>query len=140
MKVLEQADLKDVSVSEDLDKNAITLGGTVHSNEAKARAAEVAKKAANTRIIANEINVQTVGSESQSSPVASNLDDGIEKNYKAVLISGGLENQQVSFKAKNGVLMLTGSVHSGNERQHAEKFAATIPHVQQVLNQIEVRR
>jgi len=68
------------------------------------------------------------------------LDDGIEKNYKAVLISGGLENQHVSFKAKNGVLMLTGSVHSGNERQHAEKFAATIPHVQQVLNQIEIRR
>ena len=140
MKALEQADLKDVSVSEDLDKNAITLGGTAHSNEAKARAAEVAKKAANTRIIANEISVQPVGSESEAKDVASNLDDGIEKNYKAVLISGGLENQQVRFKAKNGVLMLTGSVHSGNERQHAEKFAATIPDVQQVLNQIEVRR
>jgi osmotically-inducible protein OsmY len=139
-KALEQADLKDVTVSEDQDKNAITLGGTVHSNEAKARAAEVAKAAANTRVIANEISVQPVGSESQAKDVASNLDDGIEKNYKAALISGGLEKQHVSFKAKNGVLTLTGSVRSANERQHAQKLAAGIPNVQQVLNQIEVRR
>jgi hypothetical protein len=33
-KGLEQAELKDVTVSEDQDKNTITLGGTVHSDEA----------------------------------------------------------------------------------------------------------
>jgi osmotically-inducible protein OsmY len=139
-KALEQADLKDVTVSEDQDKNTITLGGNVHSSDAKAKAADVAKTAANTRIIANEISVQPVGSESQAKDVASNLDDGIEKNYKAALISSGLDKQHVSFKAKNGVLTLTGSVYNANERQHAEKLAAGIPNVQQVLNQIEVRR
>jgi hyperosmotically inducible periplasmic protein len=139
-KALEQAELKDVTVSEDQDKNTITLGGTVHSVDAKAKAADVAKGAANPRIIANEISVQPVGSESEAKDVASNLDDAIEKNYKAVLISSGLEKQQVSFKAKNGVLTLTGSVHNANERQHAEKLAARVPNVQQVLNQIEVRR
>jgi len=139
-KALEQADLKDVTVSEDQDKNTITLGGTVHSNEAKARAAEVAKTAANTRIIANEISVQPVGSESQAKDIASNLDEGIEKNYKAALILSGLDKQQVRFNAKNGVLTLTGSVHNSNDRQHAEKLAAGIPNVHQVLNQIEVRR
>ena len=35
-KSLEQADLKDVTVSEDQDKNTITLGGKVHSSDAKA--------------------------------------------------------------------------------------------------------
>jgi osmotically-inducible protein OsmY len=139
-KALEQAELKDVTVSEDQDKNTITLGGTVHSDDAKAKAADVAKGAANPRIIANEISVQPVGSESEAKDVASNLDDAIEKNYKAVLISSGLEKQHVSFKAKNGVLTLTGSVHNANERQHAEKLAAGIPNVHQVLNQIEVRR
>jgi len=63
-KALEQAELKDVTVSEDQDKNTITLGGTVHSDEAKAKAADVAKAAANTRIIANEISVQPVGFQS----------------------------------------------------------------------------
>jgi osmotically-inducible protein OsmY len=139
-KALEQADLKDVTVSEDKDKNTITLGGKLHSDEAKAKAAEVAKSAAGTRIIANEISVQPVGSESEAKDVTSNLDAAIEKNYKAALISGGLEKQHVDFKAKNGVLTLTGSVHDANQRQHAEKLAAGIPNVQQVLNQIEVRR
>ena len=77
-KALEQADLKDVTVSEDKDKNTITLGGKLHSDDAKAKAAEVAKSAAGTRIIANEISVQPVGSESEAKDVASNLDDAIE--------------------------------------------------------------
>ena len=42
-KALEQAELKDVTVSEDKDKNTITLGGTLHSDDAKAKAAGVAK-------------------------------------------------------------------------------------------------
>ena len=135
-KALEQAELKDVTVSEDRDKNTITLGGTVHSDEAKAKAGDVAKASANTRIIANEISVQPVGAESAAKDVASNLDEGIEKDYKAALIASGLDKQHVRFKAKNGVLTLTGSVKNGNERQETAKLAAGIPHTQQVLNQI----
>jgi osmotically-inducible protein OsmY len=112
----------------------------VHSEEAKAKAADAARAAANTRIIANEISVQPVGSESQAKDVASNLDEAIEKNYKAALISSGLDKQHIRFKAKNGVLTLTGSVKNANERQQADRLAAGIPNVQQVLNQIEVRR
>ena len=138
-KALEQADLKDVTVSEDRDKNTITLGGTVHSDQAKAKAGEVAKATANTRIIANEISVQPVGSE-QAKDVNSNLDDAIEKDYKAALIASGLDKQHVRFKAKNGILTLTGSVKNANERKEAANFAAGVPHIQQVLNQIEVRR
>lgn len=139
-KALEQAELRDVTVSEDQDKNTITLGGTLHSDDAKAKAAEVAKVAANVRIIANEISVQPVGSESQAKAVASNLDEGIEKNYRAALISSGLDKQHITFNAKNGLLTLTGTVHSSTDRQHAEKLASVIPNVQQVLNQIGVRR
>jgi hypothetical protein len=86
------------------------------------KALEQADTAANTRIIANEISIQPVGSESEAKDVASNLDDAIEKNYKAALISSGLEKQHVRFKAKNGVLTLTGGVPNANQRQHAEKL------------------
>ena len=34
-KALEQAELKDVTVSEDRDRNTITLGGTLHSGRRK---------------------------------------------------------------------------------------------------------
>jgi osmotically-inducible protein OsmY len=139
-KALEQAELKDVSVSEDKDKNTITLGGTLHSDEAKAKAADVAKGAAGTRIIANEISVQPVGMESQAKDMASDLDEAIEKNYQAALISNRLDKQHIDAKAKNGALTLTGSVHNPTQRQLAQKVASGIPNVQQVVNQIEVKR
>src|SRR2546421_8249212 len=42
-KALEQADLKDVTVDEDRDKNTITLHGTLHSENAKQQAGEIAQ-------------------------------------------------------------------------------------------------
>lgn len=137
---LEQAELTDVSVAEDRDKNTVTLGGTVHSDDAKAKAADVAKGSAGNRIVVNEISVQPVGAESDAKDIASNVDDGIEKNYKAALISNGLDKQHIDFNAKNGVLILKGSVKTVNQRQEAQTVAASVPNVQQVLNQIDVKR
>jgi hyperosmotically inducible protein len=137
-KALEQADLKDVTVSDDADKNTLTLGGTLHSNDAKARAGDVAKSAAGNRTIANEISVQPVGEESQAKDIASNLDDGIEKNYKAALISRNLDKQSIHYDSKNGVLTLKGSVKSAQQKSQAEALAGKVPNVQQVVNQIEV--
>ena len=137
-KALTQADLKDVTVSDDTDKNTITLGGTVHSEEAKARAGEVAKSVASNRIIANEVSVRPVGSESQARAIASNLDDGIEDNYKAALISKGLDKQSIHYKAKNGVLVLSGSVKTPGQREQAQQLASRVPNVRQVVNQVEI--
>ena len=88
---LEQADLKDVTVSEDDAKNTITLGGTLHMEDAKNRAASVAQANAGPRIIANEISIEPVGNERDARKIESNVDDGIKSNYKAVIISKGLD-------------------------------------------------
>jgi osmotically-inducible protein OsmY len=137
---LEQADLKDVTVSEDTDKNTITLGGTLHSEDAKQSAADVAKANAGTRIVVNEVSVQPVGQESEAKTIASNLDDGIENNYKAALVLKGLDKEHIRFDAKNGVLKLKGSVKTTSQRKEAEQLAQAVPHVQQVLNELDVKR
>ena len=137
---LEQADLKDVRVSEDTDKNTITLGGTLHSEDAKQKAANVAKANAGSRIVVNEVSVQPVGQESEAKSVASNLDDCIESNYKAVLVAKGLDKQSIRFDAKNGVLTLKGHVKTTSQRKEAEQLAQAVPNVQQVLNEIDVKR
>jgi hyperosmotically inducible periplasmic protein len=137
---LEQADLKDVTVSEDTNRNTITLGGKVHSDEAKQKAADVAHANAGARIIANEVSVEPVGAESDAKTIASNVDDGIEKNYKAALVAKGLNKQSIRYDAKNGVLTLKGSVKSAQQKQEAQQLAQNVPNVQQVLNEIEVRR
>jgi len=137
---LEQADLHDVSVSEDTSKNTITLSGTLHSDEAKTRAGDIAQSNAGNRVVANEISVEPVGSENQARKTESNLDDGIESNYKASLISKGLDKQHIKFNVKNGVLTLTGSVKNSTTRKEAELLAQNTPNVNQVVNQIEIRR
>jgi osmotically-inducible protein OsmY len=137
---LEQADLHDISVSEDSGKNTITLTGTLHSDDAKTRAGEIAQANAGNRVVANEISVEPIGNESQARKMESNLDDGIESNYKASLISKGLDKQSIKFNAKNGVLTLTGKVKNANARKEAELLAQNTPNVTQVVNQIEIRR
>jgi len=139
VKALEQADLKDVSVSEDKDNNKITLSGTLHSQEAKDKAMDIAKSVAPTRVIANEVSVQPVGFESQAKDIASNLDSAIEKEYKAGLIARGLDKQDISFDVKNGVLTLSGKVRNAEQKRAAENLAQSISHVQQVVNQIELK-
>jgi hyperosmotically inducible protein len=139
-RALEQADLKSVSVAEDKDKNTITLSGKLHSEDNKQQAAQVAQAAAGTRIVANEISVQPVGLESQAKEINNNLDDAIEKNFKAAIIAQGLDNQSIDYRAKNGLLTLTGRVKTTQQRTQAEQIAQAVPNVAQVLNQIEVKR
>ena len=138
-KALEQAELTNVSVNEDRDKNTVTLGGSVHSDEAKMQAAEIAKAAAGSRTVVNEVSVQPVGDESAAKSVASNEDSAIEKNYQAALISSGLDKQDIDYKAKNGVLTLKGHVKTPHAREEAQQVASSVPKVQQVLNQIDVK-
>jgi len=139
-KALQKADLSDVTVTEDEAKNTITLGGKVHSEEAKQRAGDVAQSVAGNRIVANEISTEPVGSESAARKIEGNVDDAIEKNYKAGLISNGLDKQSIRYDAKNGVLTLKGSVKSTEQRHQAEQVASTVPNVAQVVNEIQVRR
>ena len=72
--------------------------------------------------------------------MASNLDDGIENNYKAALIEKGLDKENIKFDVKNGVLTLKGRVKTVPQRQEAQQLAQNIPNVRQVLNEIEVKR
>src|SRR5579872_1466817 len=137
---LQQSELQDVTVDEDRDKNTITLGGKVHSEDARQQATEVAKAAAGNRVIANEISVQPVGAESASKDIASDQDTAIEKNYKATLIAKGLDKKHIRFDAKNGVITLKGTVASIPQRQEAQQLAQAVPNVQQVLNEIDVKR
>ena len=81
-----------------------------------------------------------MGFESQAKKIESNVDDAIEKNYKAALISKGLDKQSIHFKSNNGVLTLNGKVKSPAQRQQAEQVAANVPNVAQVVNEIEVNR
>jgi osmotically-inducible protein OsmY len=134
---LEAAGLRDVSADQDVEKGLVTLTGEVLDENQKAQAEQIAKTEAGGQIVANEISVRPPGLENQMDETQSALDDGIESNFKAQLVKNNLE--AVSYDSEEGVLTLTGSVDSQSARQLAEKLAASVPNVKQVVNMIEVR-
>ena len=136
---LNSNNLKDVSVSQDQEKGVMTLTGNVDTDDQKSQAAVLAKQAAPDYTIADEIGVGPPGAESQAKSVHSNLDNAIEDNYKAsIKAHKNLDDQSIDYSAKNGTLMLKGSVKTVAQKREAEKLAKEVPNVQQVVNEIEV--
>jgi hyperosmotically inducible protein len=137
-KSLDQAGLKDVSVSQDRDKGVVTLGGHVAADADKSQAESIAKSIASGQVVANQIAVLPPGLESDAKAVNSDLDAAIEKNLDAALIQNKLE-KIVKYAVKNGVVTLTGEVDSQAKRALAERIGAAVPNVKQVVNDLQVK-
>jgi osmotically-inducible protein OsmY len=71
--------------------------------------------------------------------VQSNTDDAIQDHWKAVVAGHNWKNQHVDADVKNGVITLKGDVDTPAQRTAMEKTAASIPGVQQVVNELEVK-
>ena len=138
-KALANAGYKDVKVATNNDKQLVTLTGDVKTQEDKDKAEEITKSAATGFVVSNEIGVRPEGVESEAKKIDSNVDDAIEKDFKAVIIAHRLEKQHIRFDAKNGVLTLKGDVDTPSQRAQVEKLAASVPNVQQVVNELDVK-
>jgi len=79
-----------------------------------------------------------VGIEKEAKAVNSDLDDGIEKNLDAALIQNKMHDN-VKYEVKSGVVTLTGEVNSQYNREQAGKVATSVPNVQQVVNDLQVK-
>jgi len=135
---LDQAGLKDVSVTQDRDKSVVTLGGHVPTDGDKGQAESIARTMAGIQVVANQIAVLPPGDESDAKRMNSDLDKGIESNLHAALIQESLQNS-VKYSVKNNVVTLTGDVDSQAKRGRAQEVASTVPYVQQVVNELQVR-
>ena len=136
---LTAAGFKDLTVDVNNDKELITLKGDVKTQADKDRAEQAAKSVSDGFVVSNEIGVRPDGVESAARNIDKNVDEAIEKNFKAVLIANHMDNDHIRYSAKNGVLTLKGNVDSADTRQHAEQLAATVPNVQQVVNELDIR-
>jgi hyperosmotically inducible protein len=137
-KALDQSGLKDVSVSQDRDKGVVTISGNVSSDSDKAQAESIAKSMAGGQVVADQVAVLPPGGESDAKSMNSDLDKGIEKNLDAVLIQNKFD-KDVKYKVKSGVVKLTGDVNSESKRARVQKVASTVPNVQQVVNELQIK-
>src|SRR5579859_3778160 len=135
---LRQAGLKDVTTRQDRDKGVVTLGGHVQDAAQKDQAASIAQALAVGQVVANQIAVIPADAESDARTVNSDLDKGIEQNLDALLVQNKL-HEVVQYSVKNHVVTLTGEVNSQAKRTEAETLAASVPNVQQVVNELQVK-
>ena len=136
---MEQAGLKDVKVSQDRDKGIVTLRGNVTSDDDKAKAESLARSMSGSQVVANQIAVLPVGAENLAHKVNVDLDEGIESNLDAALIKDRLHDS-VKYSVKNHVVTLTGDVNSQSKRARAEQVAAAVLNVDQVVNELQVKK
>jgi hyperosmotically inducible periplasmic protein len=134
---LKQAGLSSVTVSQDRQKGVVTLGGSVGQVQDKQRAEQIAQPIAQGQVVADEIAVLPNGYQSQARSVDSSLDRGIQANLDAAFTQANIRG--VSHATKNGVVTLTGDLETPDLRQNAERVAAGVPNVQQVVNEIDVK-
>jgi hyperosmotically inducible periplasmic protein len=131
--------LSSISVSQDRDKGVMTLTGNVTSDDQKKQAETLAKQAAPDYTIADEIGVRPAEA-SNAGSIASNLDSAIEDNFKAsIKAHNNLDDQSIQGTAKNGTLVLKGTVKTREQKKEAGSLAKKVPNVQQVVNELEVK-
>lgn len=134
---LDQAGLKDVSVKQDIDKGVVTLGGHVAADADKTQAETIAKSMAGTQVVSDQIAVIPTG-EHDAKKVNSDLDKGIEGNLDAALLQNRL-HKTVNYAVNNQVVTLSGEVDSQSKRAQAQTIASSVPNVQQVVNELQVK-
>ena len=134
---LDQAGLRDLHVNQDRDRGVVTLTGQVPSDDDKQRAESIAKSIATGQVVSDEVGV-VPPHDNDAKTINSDLDKAIAKNLDAALIQNDL-NKAVKYDVNNGVITLKGKVNSPSKRFEAQHVAASIPHVQQVVNELDVR-
>jgi osmotically-inducible protein OsmY len=137
-KSLDDAGLQSVSVSQDRDRGVVTLGGSVAGEGDKSKAESIAKSLAGSQVVADQIAVLPPGGESDAKTVNSDLDKAIDKNLDAALVQNKLQ-KGVRYSVKRGVVTLTGEVNSEARRAQVQKVASSVPNVQQVVNELQVK-
>lgn len=132
-------DFGTVGVSQDRDKGVITLRGNVGLPGDKDRAEKIAQRAAPDYTIANEIGVRPANVPDAAGADAK-LDSAIEDNFKAAIKAHqNLNDQSISGSAKNGTLVIKGSVKTTEQKAEAENLAKQVPNVGQVVNELKVK-
>ena len=105
----------------------------------KTQAENLAKQAAPDYRIDDEIGVRPPDV-ANAGAIASDLDKAIEDNFKAsIKAHENLNDQSINGSAKNGTLVLKGSVKTTAQKKEAEQLAKKVPNVQQVVNELEVK-
>ena len=143
---LTQNNLGSISVMQNRTKGVITLTGSVPTEAQKAQAESVAKTAAPTYTVVDEISVvppaNSTGNSSAMAPAGpSPADVAIQDEFNnEVKKKRYLAHDNINIQANNGDVVLSGEVRTKYDKKEAEKLAKKIKNVKSVQNNLNVNR
>jgi hyperosmotically inducible protein len=148
-----------IDVSGDVDKNAVTLSGTVPTEALRSRAVELAKSGRPNLLVTDKIDVKPVEVErsaytedmareardkakASGESVGDSLDDAwIHTKIRTKLVGQGeLPGGSVNVDVKNNVVTLRGSVESKEQRAKVEEVAKSVDGVKSVKNMLVIKK
>lgn len=124
----ESLSLNEVTVS--TTDGVVTLTGAVDDLLAKERAARVAETVKGVRAVVNQLAVEPI-----VIPTDVNLVLNVEN---ALSLDSATEAYEIDVLAVDGVVTLTGTVESWQEKQLTEDVAKSVQGVTEVINDIEI--
>ena len=111
----------------------VTLFGIVQSQEARAAAAENARKVSGVKRVVNDLQVMTRAKEA----AVKVRDEDIESDVKKAFEKANFKD--ISVEVKNGVVRLAGTVPTGSRRLEAAVLARSIQGVRAVRDDLRSR-
>jgi hyperosmotically inducible protein len=116
----------------------VRLSGSVDSAAGKARAQEIAQGTQGVSMVRNDL---TVHRDRNANSIDQKVDDSIlTTEVKAALIDDpATKARNIGVSTTHGVVRLTGTVGSMDEKMEAARVAATIDGVKDVHNRLEVK-
>ncbi|HEX6573044.1 MAG TPA: BON domain-containing protein [Steroidobacteraceae bacterium] len=118
-------------------RGVVQLAGVVDSQEAKARAVELARAVSGVQEVRNDLRV---GDADQS--VGQTIDDGvITTQVKAKLIADSrTDAYKINVDTQGGVVQLSGFVDNDEAKRTAGEVARSVSGVREVDNDLEIRQ
>jgi hyperosmotically inducible periplasmic protein len=118
-------------------RGVVQLAGVVDSQEAKARAVELARAVSGVQEVRNDLRV---GDADQS--VGQTIDDGvITTQVKAKLIADSrTDAYKINVDTQGGVVQLNGFVDNDEAKRTAGEVARSVSGVREVDNDLEIRQ
>jgi osmotically-inducible protein OsmY len=152
-----QLDAANLSVDANVDRNEITLSGTVGSESLRTKAIELAKSAHAGLIVTTKIDVKpgeisrtayTIErareersiAKGRGETIGDSLDDAwIHTKIVAQLIgNSATPERKINVDVKNNVVTLRGMVETAEQKTEAEQIAKSAESVKSVNNQLKV--
>jgi hyperosmotically inducible periplasmic protein len=148
----------DLSIEADVNRNHVTLSGTVESPALRDRAVELARSANPAITVENKIEVkereltrseyteeharqERENAKQNKETIGDSLDDAwIHSKIVAKLIADSdVPERKINVDVKNSVVTLRGTVDSALQKSETERIAKDTEGVKRVINQLKVQ-